>query len=328
VTGATGCIGANLARALQKTAQGAMSIRVLARASSNLLPLKDLDIEVFEGDICDYASVRRAMEGVDRVFHVAGFVNLGPFETKKLFAVNVGGTVNICRAAIDAGVKRIVHTSTVSTIGLGSKDRPADEFTWMDSGKLKVPYFMSKMQAEKSALELCSASKTDVVIVNPSFTLGPWDVGPSSGEIILWAVKSGGLPFYARGSLNAVAVEDVVAGHISAMEKGRSGERYILGNENLSHRQLLMMISEELSLRRPKIPLRYIYSMPFTWPGDLLGPYFPQKFRSWNSHMLRVMELSQYVSSAKAIRELDLPQTPVRLAIRSAYDWFKAVKRL
>jgi dihydroflavonol-4-reductase len=331
VTGGSGFIGINLLRRL--AAAGAHDgrrprVRALLRNPDAATALDGLAIERVRGDILDYASVRAAMDGVEHVYHVAGRVDLSPFHRAGVFAVNVEGTDNVCRAALDAGVRRLVHTSTISTIGTGAPDAPADETSVFSVPGLSVPYFESKRAGELRALEHGAKSRMDVVVVNPSFVLGAYDVGPSSGEVILLATRLGGVPLYARGALNAVAVDDVVTGHINAMAKGRPGERYILGNENLSHRALLTLIADELGLRPPRLPIWEPGARLFTIWGDLLGPYFPNAFRNWNTAMLKVAGVAQYVSCEKARRELDLPQTPVRQAIREAYDWYAANGRL
>jgi dihydroflavonol-4-reductase len=327
VTGGSGFIGINLLRRLT-AGPHPPKVRALLRDPDRATALDGLPLERVRGDILDYASVRAAMSGVDRVFHVAGCVNLGPFERDQTFAVNVQGAENVCRAALDAGVKRVVHTSTVSTIGTGSADRPADETSVFDVPGLDVPYFASKRRGELLALEHAASGHMDVVVVNPAFVLGAYDVGPSSGALIILSAKCGGVPFYARGALNGVAIDDVVTGHINAMEYGRSGERYVLGNENLTHRALLTAIADELQLRRPRWPIVEAVARPFTVWGDFLGPMFPKAFQNWNTTMLRVARVEQYVSCEKAQRELRLPQTPVRQAIREAYDWFVANDRL
>lgn len=325
VTGGSGFIGTNLIRRLVERGE---KVRVLLRNPVPHAGLQGLPIEIVKGDILDDGSVRLAMQGIERVYHVAGYVNLGPFQAKQLRAINVVGTEIVCRAALAAGVRRVVHTSTVSTMGQGSRQHPADETSVFDHAQLEIPYFITKRDGELAALRSGESGPMEVVVVNPAFVLGAFDVKPTSGELILWAVKSGGLPFYAKGSLNAVDVDDVVDGHIAAMERGRPGERYILGNENLSHQELLVAIADELGLRRPLMPIWNAGARPFTIWGDMLGPLFPRTFDKLNTHMLKVMDLEHYVTCEKARRELGLPQTPVRTAIRKAYDWFVSAGRL
>lgn len=326
VTGGTGFIGLNLIRRLAKDG---VKVRMIARRPEAASPhgaLDGLGVEVVKGDILDYGSVRAALDGVDQVYHVAGLVSLGPFKAKELTAANVTGTEIVTKAALDAGVKRLVHTSTVSTCACGTIDAPSDETT-VYSG-LDVPYFRTKRQGELVALAAGERGRMEVVVVNPSFVVGAWDVKPTSGEVILLAAKIGGIPFYAGGGMNVIDVDDVVAGHIAAMARGRPGERYILGNENFTHRGFIELLASTLDLRKPIMQIFEPAAYPFTIWGDLLGPFFPAAFENFNSFMLKVIRVAHFVKVDKARNELGLPATPPAEAIRKAYAWFAAVGRL
>lgn len=323
VIGGTGMIGFNLVRHL--ILQGECP-RVLIRDQSKLNRFAGMNCEIVFGDVTDKASLVAAMEGIAYVYNTSGMVALGPFLRAKLFEINVNGVKNILDAAIERNVRRVVHTSTVSTVGKGSVDRHADENSVFEDAHLS-PYWMSKKAGEELALNYAKNADIEVVVVNPSFVLGPYDFKPTSGEIIIWSKKLGGLPFYARGSLNAVHVDDVSLGQIAAMKIGRPGERYILGNENLTHRQLLDLIAEEIGVRKP------FYRIPYTANilaliADFLGRFFPEIFNNWNSSMLKVVDVKQYVTCKKAQIELGLPQTPVRKSIKDAYNWFSQEGRL
>jgi dihydroflavonol-4-reductase len=331
ITGATGLIGTNLVRELASRGE---RVRVLVRKGSSREGYQEFLgvngaptlVEEAYGDILDYGSVRAAMEGVERVYHIAGRVCMGPFEGELTRRINVEGTANVCSAAEDAGVKRLVYTSTVSTVGQGSVDAPADETSVFECSRLVSPYYASKRAGELLALTYTRAM--DVVVTNPSVVLGAWDLKPSSGKILTLAAKLGGYLGYPLGAINVVGVRDVVSGHLGAMERGRSGHRYILGHENLTHRELFEVIAEVADLRRPLVPLTPALAAPVVLWGDLLGRWFPRAFENVNSLVIKKAHERQYVSSAKAREELGMSQTPVREAVAEALQWFRATGRL
>lgn len=324
VTGATGLVGANVCRLLVKEKAG--KVRVLVRPTSNLLALKDLPVEIVRGDVTDAGSVEEGMKGCDYVYHVAGYVYMGerPDEVKRLYAVNVGGTENVCRAALKHGVKKLVHTSSDSAIGRAREGEVADEAT--DNSHLDhdgLPYARSKKKAEDVVFRYVEKG-LPAVIVNPSFMIGEWDVKPSSGRIIVLAKKTG-IPFYPVGSTNVIDMQDAAVGHLLAMEKGKVGERYILGHRNMSFKELLTLIHKIVGRRPPLIPL---YETPAKLLARLVQPFarfLPAELQDVASpKAVEEGSKTRLVSSEKAIRELGLPQSPVEQAIQRAYRWFQA----
>jgi dihydroflavonol-4-reductase len=233
VTGGTGFIGSHVARAL--AARGD-ELRLLIRRGARVEHLADLDYELVTGDITDRRAVRRAVKGAERVFHVAGTTSLRRRDHDRIFAINLGGTRNVLEAAIDAGVERVVHTSSVAAIGPAPPGKVADETQSFTAGELGIAYVNSKHEAEVEALR-CAAQGLDVVCVNPTFVLGP-DAPSLSSMGLVKRFLTRQIPVYVDGGLNIVDVRDVAEGHLLADRKGKSGERYILGGRNFTLQRL------------------------------------------------------------------------------------------
>ncbi|HZU97930.1 MAG TPA: NAD-dependent epimerase/dehydratase family protein [Planctomycetota bacterium] len=324
VTGATGFVGINLVRRL--VAKGE-KVRIFARPSP--MPrkgLEGLDVEQAAGDVTDAESVAAAMKGVRRVYHVAGLTSQGPWNSvrRRLKAVNVGGTDNVCEAARKEGVERLVHCSSVAAIGFGPLEKPATESQTWNLGRLASPYYDTKRDAE-FVVQKHVEQGLDAVIVNPSLMIGPYDVKPTSSEVVLRAARmKKGIFFYPKqGGMNALDVEDAVFGHIAAMEKGKKGERYILGNENLTWRGLFTLANEVCGKPAPWLPLSLLPTYPVALVGNALGFFAPERFDSFNTAILRAGLVQHYVSPEKARRELGLPATPLKDAMKKALVWFQ-----
>jgi len=250
VTGATGFLGARVARAL---AERGDELRVLARRSSDLTPIAGLDFERVTGDVTDRAPVRRAFRGVDRAFHVAGRTSLRPEDRERVFEVNVGGSRIVFEEALRAGVERLVHTSSVSAIGVAKPKRTADESTPFEIGHLGLAYVNSKHEAELEALRWCARGLA-VVIVNPSFVLGPGNPGGTSMRLVRRFLRRR-IPAYVDGGLNVVDVRDVAAGHLLADAKGEVGERYILAGRNFTLDRLFADMARISGVEAPQLKL-------------------------------------------------------------------------
>src|SRR5229473_3592945 len=264
VTGATGFVGSAVARALLGAGH---EVRVLARPASDRRNLADLPVEVAEGSMEDAPSLARAVAGCRYLFHVAADYRLWVPDPAPMFRANVEGTRILMRAALDAGVERVVYTSSVATLGL-VPEGSADEETPSNLEDMIGPYKRSKFQAEEVVRNLVVRRRLPAVIVNPSTPVGPRDLKPTpTGRLILEAA-SGRMPAFVDTGLNLVHVEDVAAGHLLAAERGRIGERYILGGENLSLAAILAEVAS-LSGRRPprlRLPLRPL--MPVAWVAE------------------------------------------------------------
>lgn len=322
VTGATGFVGANVAREL--LARG-RDVRVLTRASSDRGNLEGIDVEVAEGDLRDAAAVASAVSGCDEVYHVAAEYTFWSNTPETVFESNVVGTTNVMEACLRHGVSRVVYTSTVGTIGLGG-DEPPDVPRDEESPPAKDQfsgsvYKRSKLEAELAAMGFVERG-LPLVIVNPSTPVGPWDRKPTpTGKIIVDFMR-GAMPAFLETGLNIVHVQDVAIGHVLAAEKGRIGQRYILGNRNMSLAEILKTIAD-LTGRKPprmKIPygLAYVAGLASTAIADRIthrAPAVPLE-------AVKMAKFHMYFSPAKAIRELDLPQTAPEKAFEEALSWF------
>ena len=317
VTGGTGFVGANVVRELLH--DGA-TVRVLARRASDRRALAGLPVEICEGDLTDRRSLDRAVSGVGLVFHVAADYRLWAPDPSVLYRANVDGTRAVLEAATMAGISRIVYTSTVGALGIPKDNSPGTEDTPVSLADMVGDYKRSKFLAEQVALELARAG-APVVIVNPSAPVGPWDVKPTpTGQMVL-DFLSGKMFATMDTGLNLVHVRDVARGHLTAAAKGRVGERYILGHANLSLTEIGGLLAELSGRRPPRVRVPY----PIAWCGAACMEGFARLSRTPPKVPLAAVRMARkrmYFSSARAVRELGLPQTDVRVALRDAARWF------
>jgi dihydroflavonol-4-reductase len=317
ITGGTGFLGANLADGLLK--QG-WDVRILRRATSPLDAVQDLNVEHTIGDVTDLDSLLAAMKDIEIVFNVAAISSYWRNTAELIYRVNVNGARNVFEAAARSGVRRVVHTSSAAAVGIIS-GRSATEADPFNQPARQFPYGHSKWLTEAIVRERVKAGQ-DIVMVNPTGIIGARDINWISGSILREA-KRGHIPVIPQGGVNFVAVQDVVAGHIAAVEKGRAGERYILGGENLTNRQTAEMACEIVGVKPPRftqprwtIP---IAALVLDGIAALIGPKLPL-----SGEQMRLTGKYIYFDSAKAQHELDLPHTPVRQALQECYDWYMA----
>lgn len=315
VTGGTGFVGANLIRLLS---QQGYSIRALVRPQSKLDNLKNLNIDLVQGDLTD-PDLAEKMAGCQFLFHVAAHYSLWQREKAALYESNVLGTRNILAAAQKAGIERTVYTSSVAAIGVKAGG-VADETYQSPVEKLVGHYKQSKYWAEQEAVKAAQAGQ-DVVIVNPSSPIGPWDGKPTpTGYIILRFLRRQ-MPAYVDTGLNFIHVEDVAWGHLLALIKGKTGERYILGHENLSLKQILDQLAAITGQPAPQRSIPAWIPLAVAWVDEMvLAPL--GKPPSVPLDGVRMSTQAMYYNPAKAIRELGLPQTPIATALKDAVDWF------
>lgn len=318
VTGGTGFVGANLVRLLLN--QG-FSVRALVRPESCLDNLTGLDVEVVRGDLTD-ADLTEKMQGCDCLFHVAAHYSLWQRDREQLYHSNVLGTRNILSAARQAGVERVVYTSSVAAIGIDPTGNPTTELYQSPPEKLIGHYKQSKYWAEQEAIKAVQAGQ-DVVIVNPSTPIGAWDIKPTpTGDIILRFLQRR-MPAYVETGLNFVHVQDVAWGHLLALQKGKTGERYILGSENLSLKQLLDQLSQITGLAAPTRSIPAWLPLGVAWMDEQVLARLGKK-PSVPIDGVRMSKQPMYYDPSKALRELGLPQTPISQALKDAVDWFIA----
>ena len=317
VTGATGFIGGNLARELWRLGN---EVRALVRPGSNQLTIEDTGIVAVEGDILDRPSIKRAVEGCEAVFHVAAAYTFWSRNPSEVYKANVDGTVNVLEAAREAGVSKTVYTSTVGTIGI-PKNGLGTEDTALDPTSLRGNYKSSKFKAESEAMAIASAGMP-LVVVNPTAPVGPWDVKPTpTGKIVLDFLK-GRVPAYLKTGMNLVDVADVVDGHILALEKGKSGERYILGNQNVSLKDIYRILSDLTGLSSPRIRAPYWLVIGAGYADRFIEGTLLRREPVIPVEGVLTSKVPAYVNCAKAITELGQPQRPIEKALNHAIEWF------
>ncbi|MGQ0658043.1 MAG: hopanoid-associated sugar epimerase [Chromatiales bacterium] len=319
VTGATGFVGAAVARRL--LADG-VAVRVLARPRSERRNLEGMTVEIIEGDLRDRASLERALSGCEALYHVAADYRLWAPRWEELYHSNVEGTRNIMLAAAEAGVKRIVYTSSVATLGLHKNGTPADENTPVTINDMIGHYKRSKFLAEETVRALIQEQRLPVVIVNPSTPIGPGDIKPTpTGRLILDAAQ-GRIPAYVDTGLNLVHVDDVAAGHIAAFHHGQIGERYILGGENLWLKEILIRIAALVGRKPPRIRLSQSVVMPIAYASEWWARLTNGPEPRATVDGVKMSRKIMFFTSRRAERELGYRPRSVDEALRDAVDWF------
>ena len=317
VTGADGFLGSNVVRELLSRGH---QIRALIHPQSQSTTLEGLPIETYKGDLLKPESVIEAAKGMDAIIHTAANTKTWPPRCKSHSAVNIDGTKNILEAARKNNVKRMVYVGTANTFGSGPKENPGKEDNPYNSAHYKLGYMDSKYQAHQLVLAAIEKG-LPAVIVNPTFMFGPHDSGPSSGAMIL-AIYKGKTPGYPPGGKNYIYVKDSAIGVCNALTMGRIGESYILGNENLSYKEAFELIARQTGVKPPRISMPKFVVLAYGALSSFVGKVFKIE-PSVNYPMARVSCDGHYYSPAKAVRELQLPQTPVATAIDEAFKWFK-----
>ena len=319
LTGGSGFVGSAVARRL--LARGHV-VRALVRAHSDMRNVADLSIERVVGDLNEPASLRAAISGCDALFHVAADYRLWVPDKEAMFRANVEGTRVLMEEALKAGVQRVVYTSSVATLGLITQG-VADETTPVTFQDMIGPYKQSKFLAEEVVHEFASRGLA-VVIVNPSTPVGPRDIKPTPTGRIVQDAACGRIPAYVDTGLNIVHVDDVAEGHCLAYERGRVGERYILGGENLSLQRILEMIAGLSGRRPPTVRL----SRHLLWPVALASEAYARVRHSSTPLVtldeLRMAKKHMFYSSAKAEQELGYQARPALEALTDAVAWFAA----
>ncbi|RMG10112.1 MAG: NAD-dependent epimerase/dehydratase family protein [Planctomycetota bacterium] len=321
VTGGTGFIGSHIVRALR--GEG-WAVRCLVRSSSPREQLADLEVRFVDGDVRDLASLREASRGCDAVFHAAAYYALWSRDDEAFTSINVEGTRKVLEAARSEGVRRVVYTSSVSCIGEAPPGGLADEDTPCTPEDLCGAYKRTKYEAERVALA-AAADGQEVVVVNPASVIGPGDVKPTPTGKIIVDFMEGRMPFYLDTGLNFVDVRDVAQGHLLAYERGRSGRRYILGNRegNKSLREFLAVLGEVCGRRPPRFKIPYGVAWMAGAVSTFVADTITHRPPGVPLNGVRMARHRMFFDPSRAVRELGLPQTPLRTTLEDAVAWFR-----
>ena len=318
ITGANGFIGSAVMRHLLDVGH---DIRAVVRPGSDRRNLEGLPVEVIEGDLNDKISLVQAVKGCNAVFHLAADYRLWIPDPDNMYQTNVQGTRNLMLASADAGVEKIVYTSSVAVLGLNGDRSPANEDTPMSLEDMIGHYQRSKYLAEKEVIKLVNEHDLPAVIVNPSTPLGPGDIRPTPTGNIVVETLNDRMPAYVDTGLNIVHVDDVAKGHCLAFEKGKIGERYILGGENLSLQTIIGIICELSNKKPTSIKLPHNLILPIAWFMERWAAISKKKPRATVDE-IRMSKKCMYFSSDKAIEELGYQFRPAKEAINDAIEWF------
>ena len=320
VTGATGFLGSHVARQLLS---GGAELRLLVRPTSRIDNIADLPAERVLGDLRDAQSLRSGMSGCEFVFHVAADYRLWARNGQELYDSNVEGTRNVLVAARDSGVRRVIYTSSVATMGFGNNGRLTDEKTPVTLSNMIGDYKRSKFMAEQLAIEAARGGQ-NVVVVNPTTPIGERDIKPTpTGRIVVDFLRRK-FPAYVDTGLNLVDVVDCAQGHLLAMEKAVPGERYILGGENLTLKQILDKLAAITGLPSPKVKLPYAVAYATGVVDTLVSGTIMRREPRVTLDAVCMGRKKMFITSAKAERELGWNPGPVDGALRRAVDWFQA----
>jgi len=315
VTGATGLIGTNLVRRL--ISQGE-AVRILVRTSSDLGGLEGLPLERRIGDIRDRDTVTQAAQGCSAIFHLAGSVDVTCTSLEKMRCVIVHGTEHVCRAAMDAGVGKVIYTSSCVTAGYGPDGQPATEKRGLPLASLKMPYVAAKVEAEARFLDYCTRGLPGVAVL-PGYVFGPWDKHPKLNQLLIMAA-AGKLNFYFSGGLSVVAVGDVARGHLLAWKHGRCGERYILSHRNLTYRDFFTLLNRVAGFPAPRWRLPGALLSGFGTAAELAAR-ITHRAPPFTAAMARLYSLRHYVDSTKAKDDLGYTNADLEVSIARTYQW-------
>jgi dihydroflavonol-4-reductase len=318
VTGASGFVGSAVARRLLEEG---FAVRALVRRTSNRANIEGIDLEVVEGDIRDAALLENAMRGARYAFHVAADYRLWAPDPREIITTNTIGTRAVMVAALKAGVERVVYTSSVATLRVNEEGTPSNETMPLDEAHAIGAYKKSKVLAERLVERMIADDGLPAVIVNPSTPIGPRDVRPTPTGRIVVEAASGRMPAYVETGLNLVHVDDVAAGHFAALKRGRIGERYILGGEDMTLGQMLAEIAHLAGRKAPTIKLPRALIYPIAYGAETTARFTGREpFATVDG--LRMAKYKMFFSSAKAERELSYRARPAREALGEAFRWF------
>lgn len=319
VTGATGFLGSAVMRCLLTAGH---EVRVLVRENSNLKNISNFPVEVFEGDLRNRMSLERALADCQNLFHVAADYRLWVPDPDTMHAINVEGTRSLITAASNAGLERIVYTSSVATLGLTADGTPANEETPCSLESVIGSYKRSKFLAEQVVKRLTQELSLPLVIVNPSAPIGPGDIRPTpTGRLVVDALTER-MPAYVNTGLNIAHVDDIAFGHLLALQHGKAGERYILGGDNMTLFQILQAIDEINGLPQKRIKIPTDLMFPIAWCMEKIATLTHTEPRV-TQDSIRMAKKQMYFSSDKAMQQLGYQYRPAYDALKDAVSWFK-----
>lgn len=319
VTGANGMLGSNIVHALHSDGY---KIKALIFPGTPTSTIDAVQPDIIEADLTKIDDLDTILAGCDRIIHVAASTTIWPRRSQKIWDINVDATMNLARATQKAGIKRFVHIGTANSFALGTKENPGNEEGPFVADKYKLDYIDSKYAVQQQLLELHAQENFPVVIVNPTFMIGPYDSGPTSGTMILESVK-GKIQGYGTGGKNFVHAADVARAAVNALTMGREGQCYIAGGENLDYKEFAQIINDNMGGKITYIKAPYFLAL---LGGTLLSSIamITGKAPKLSYTMALMSKEYNYYSPAKAVKELNMPQTPISVAVKDCMDWFKA----
>lgn len=318
VTGADGLLGSNLVRELLSRGH---AIRAFVQPGRQQKTLEGLPIEKFAGNLLNPDEVINSAEGCDAIIHCAASTAVWPIRSEIINKVNIDGTKNIIQAVYKNNIQRLIYVGTANSFGFGSKSQPGVEGNPYKSATYGLDYMDSKYKAMQVVLEEVKTNKLPAVIVNPTFMFGPYDSTPSSGAMIV-ALYKGKVPGYTKGGRNYLCAKDAAVAIANALTKGRVGECYILGNENLSYREIFTKISSTIGVKSPSLAIPSVFAKLYGRIGSIVGNVTGNA-PAISYPLARISADEHYYNPAKARTELGLPQTPVETGIRESFEWLK-----
>ena len=323
VTGADGLLGNNMVRLLLDKGY---SVKVFIQTGKDLGYLKGLNIEVSHGDLLNYEELHQAMEGADVVINAAAVTDTWPNKGGLYWKVNVDGVRNVVNAVKSLQIKRLVHVGTANSFGPGDASNPGTELNPFDGEKYGLDYITSKYKAQEMILKECRENKLPALIVNPTFMIGPYDVKPSSGKMII-SVIQGKVPGYSPGGRNFVYVKDVAQAIVNSVEKGRVGECYLAAGVNLTYKDMFAKIANIFEVKPPTLGIPGFAVLIYGGILSMIGK-ITKKEQVISYPLALISNEFHYYSNAKAVEELDMPKTDIEFAIKEAVAWFKEEKYL
>jgi len=318
VTGADGLLGSNLVRELLNRGH---NIRAFVQPGRQQKTLEGLSLEKFPGNLLNTYEVIKSAEGCDAVIHCAASTSVWPTRSEIVNKVNIEGTKNIISAVHQNKIQRMIYVGTANSFGFGSKENPGVEGNSYKSAMYGLDYMDSKYKAQQVILNEVKENSLPAIIVNPTFMFGPYDSNPSSGAMIV-ALYKGKVPGYTSGGRNYICAKDTAVAIANALTKGRVGECYILGNQNLSYKEAFGKIAATIGVKPPSISIPSVFAKLYGRVGSLIGTV-TGKTPAISYPLSRIACDEHYFSPAKAVRELELPQTPIETGIKECFEWLK-----